>query len=109
MTPPSDLVFWASTLLLAAVTIALRGSFIWLHGRIRQSDALVRALRFIPVSVLPAIVLPGVVLHQGHAQWLHGNERFVAWLAAMAVAFSTRSMLATICAGMAVLHLLKLL
>jgi branched-subunit amino acid transport protein len=106
MTDPSALVFWASTLLLTAGTLCLRGSFIWLLGRIKQSEAFVRGLRFIPVAVLPAIVVPSVFLHQGDVAWLQGYERGLAWCMALIVAFLTRSMLATIGAGMAALHLL---
>ena len=75
-------------------------------GRIKQSDSFVRALRFIPVAVLPAIVVPSVFLHQGSVQWPGGHERALAWCLALVVAFVTRSMLATIFAGMAALHLL---
>ena len=68
------------------------------------------ALRFVMPAVLAAIILPAVVYTHGagHFDATPGNERLVAAVLAAAVAWATKSVWATIAAGMTALWLLQL-
>lgn len=48
-------LFFALTLGMAAVTFLIRYSFIGIAGKVRMSDRVSKTLRFVPVTVLPAI------------------------------------------------------
>jgi branched-subunit amino acid transport protein len=85
------------------LTFLTRLSFIALLGRIRTPPRLARALRFVPASILSAVIVPEVVLRDGALALSPSNPRLVAGLAAVAVAAVTRSVLATIGVGMVVL------
>ena len=97
--------FWPVALGLGLGTFLIRLSFILLVDKLTLPDAFTRMLRFIPASVLPALVAPAVLLHggTGPAAW----ERPLAGLVAVAVAWRTKSVIATIASGMAALWLLK--
>ncbi len=89
-------------------TFAMRLSFIYLLGRLAVPQTLRRALRFVPPAVLSAIILPALVAPGGMLDFSLANERMLAGAAAMLVAWRTRSVLATILAGMLVLAVLQL-
>jgi branched-subunit amino acid transport protein len=67
------------------------------------------AVRFVTPAVLAAIILPAVVYTRGagHFDATPGNERLVAAVLAAVVAWVTKSVWATIAAGMASLWLLQ--
>lgn len=67
-----------------------------------------RGLRYAPLAALSAVVLPEVLLIQGH--WPHDwrDARFFATAVAVAWAWWQKGMLGTILSGMAVLLVLKL-
>ena len=98
--------YWPVALAMGAGTFLLRFSFILILDRLTLSDAFTRMLRFIPASVLPALVAPAVLLHGGVglAAW----ERPLAGLVAVAVAWRTKSVIATIAGGMGTLWVLKI-
>ena len=52
----SNSYFIALTLGMAAVTFLIRFSFIGLAGKIQMSERVTKTLRFVPVTVLPAII-----------------------------------------------------
>ena len=52
----SNSFFIALTLGMAAVTFLIRFSFIGLAGKIQMSSRVSKTLRFVPVTVLPAII-----------------------------------------------------
>ncbi len=93
--------FWLLALGLGAITYAMRISFMALMRRHAPPPGLIRALRFAPFAILPAILAPMVVFPASG-----GGEvdplRIVAALAALAAGALTRSMLATIGVGAAV-------
>lgn len=72
-----------------------------LPGRLRQ------ALRFVPPAVLSAIVAPELVRPAGTLDLSLGNERLLAGLLALAVAWFSKNVLITIAAGMALLWALS--
>jgi branched-subunit amino acid transport protein len=67
------------------------------------------ALRFVTPAVLAAIILPAVAYTRGagHFDATPGNERLVAAVLAAAVAWATKSVWATIAAGMTALWVLQ--
>jgi branched-subunit amino acid transport protein len=85
------------------LTFLTRLSFIALLGRFETPPRLARALRFVPPAILSAVILPEVVMRQGALALSPGNPRLLAGLAAALVAWLSRSVLATIAVGMAVL------
>lgn len=96
---------WLVFLLMGAVTVSLRASFLLLQDRIALPRSLERALRYVPAAVLAAIVAPAVLQGEGDplfgAPWL--DTRVLAAAIAAVVAWRTRNILATIAVGMAAL------
>ena len=86
---------WPVLLGMAAVTFALRVSFLVLPPGIETPALLRRALRYVPPAVLTAIWAPEV---------LAGNEQLLAAVVAVAVAWRWRMTFATIVAGLLALH-----
>ncbi|MFZ5912069.1 MAG: AzlD domain-containing protein [Chloroflexota bacterium] len=100
---------WLLFLLLAAGTFALRLSFIYLFGKVDMPDWLRRALRFVPASVLAALVFPALVYSNGALDLSLGNARLLAGLGGALVAWRTKNLLWTIVAGMVLLWALQAL
>ena len=95
------LKLWAIILLVGALNYASRLSFIALFSRRSIPPLLARALRFVPAAMLTALIVPMVVAPGGAIE--PASPRVLAALVAAAVAFRTRSTLATLAAGMLVL------
>ena len=98
---------WLTMLAAGAVTFLLRASFIVFADPHRFPRRFRQALAFVPPAVLAAIVAPGLMLREGALDLSMGNPRWIAGLAAILVAWRTRSVLATIVSGMAALWLLQ--
>lgn len=99
---------WLPTLAVAGlVTFAIRLSFIALLGKVEFPPLLTRALRFVPAAVLSAIIFPELLVRRGAVDLSLGNQRLLAGLLAAGVALWTRSVVATIAAGMAALWTLQ--
>ena len=96
---------WLAILAVGAVTFLLRASFIAFADPHRFPHLFRQALAFVPPSVLPAIVAPGLLLRGDAIDVSTANPRWIAGLVAIAVAARTRSTLATVLAGMAALWL----
>ena len=90
-------------------TFAIRLSFIALLGRVETPPLLARALRLVPTAVLSAIIFPELLVRDGAVVLGPENPRLLAGLVAAAVAWRTRSVLATIAAGMAALWVIQAL
>lgn len=98
---------WLVILGVSACTFLLRASFIVFADPHRFPKRFRQALAFVPPAVLAAIVAPGLLLVEGSLDLTGHNPRWIAGLAAIAVGFRTRSLLATIATGMAALWLLQ--
>ncbi len=96
-------------LVVGVATYAMRLSFIVAAGRVELPCRVRRALRFVPVAALTALIVPGLLLPQGTLALGLDNERLLAALVAVAVAWRTRHVLLTIVAGMVSLWLLQAL
>jgi len=70
---------------------------------------LLRALRYVPAAVLSAIIAPELALPGGALDLTVGNERLVAGLLAILIAWRTRNVLLTVAIGMVALWLLQLI
>lgn len=105
----STLSIWLLFLAIGVGTVLMRISFIYLFGRLEMPDWLRRALRFVPASVLAALVFPALTHPAGVFDLSLGNVRLLAGLAGALVAWRTRNVLLTIAAGMTVLWILQAL
>ena len=98
----SEPMLWAVIALLAIGTFAIRFSFLAFAGNRPLPEWVLRLLRYVPVSVLPALVAPMVVWPPAT-----GGEpdvpRLVAAVSALAVGALARNVLAGIGAGLVML------
>lgn len=101
----SALALWATILGMAAVTQALRASFLVLPAGLRLPEPFRRALRYVPPAVLTAIWAPELLLSKGGLYLTFENARLVAGGVAIAVAWRLRLTFVTIVSGLAALHL----
>jgi branched-subunit amino acid transport protein len=94
----ADARIWLAIAGLALATYAIRFSFLGLLGGRPVPPGLRRALAFVPVTVLPALIAPMVLLGEdgGPTDDLQG---LAAALAALAAGMLTRNLLAGILAG----------
>jgi len=96
---------WLIILGMAVLTFYQRASFLLLPERVQLPPLLVRALRYVPAAVLTAIWAPELLLQNGVPSVALGNERLLAGLVAIGVAWRWRVTFGTILAGLAALHL----
>lgn len=101
------MTLWWVVIAMGLVTLAARLSFIVLPPDTRIPDMLQRALRYVAASVLPALVMPDVLFHGASGGFSFDVYRLVAAIVAALVAWKSRSIVATLIAGMAVLLALK--
>lgn len=94
---------WLIILIIGILSFALRLSFIALFSRYDVPKAMQRALRYVPVAVLPALIFPAFFMPQAVLDISIGNERLLAGILAGIVAWRTSNVLMTITAGMATL------
>jgi branched-subunit amino acid transport protein len=95
---------------MAAVTFPVRYSFYALGGRLAFPPLARRALRYVPVAVLTAIVAPMVLLPDGaHWQLSWRNAWLLGALASGLIAWWFNHLLASIAGGLAVFFLFRLI
>ncbi len=90
---------------MALVTFGLRASFLLLPASVETPPLLRRALRFVPAAILTAIWAPELLLENGVLFLSPHNEKLLAGIVAIAVAWRWRMTSVTIAAGLAALHL----
>lgn len=98
---------WLIILGMGLITHGLRLSMILGSGRLTISEPLRRALRFAPAAVLSAIIAPELLRPGGGLDFSLGNERLLAGLLAIVVAWRTGNMIWTVVVGMGSLWLLQ--
>jgi branched-subunit amino acid transport protein len=99
---------WVVMLIGGGVTFGMRLSFIYLFGRLDIQQTIKSALRFVPPSVLSAIILPQLFMPSGYLDFSLANHRWLAGVVAIIVAWITKNTLLTILAGMGALLLLQI-
>lgn len=103
----SALTIWILIGIIGLGTFLLRFSGLQLLGQGAMPDWLARTLRYVPAAVIAAIVVPAIV-HGGPAPGFNlENTRLLAGVIAAVIAWTTRSVLATLGVGMASLWLLE--
>jgi branched-subunit amino acid transport protein len=100
---------WLAMIGLGILTFLTRFSFIALLDRWQAPLIVRRALRFVPIAVLTAIIVPGLMMQNDIPDFRPDNPRLLAGLVAILVAWKTKNVLVTIVAGMAVFWLLQIL
>jgi branched-subunit amino acid transport protein len=97
---------WLTIIGMGLATYLTRITMIVLVGRREVPGWAGRALRFVPVTVLPALVAPELLRPGGGWDFGLGNARLIAGLVAILVAWRTRSALLTIIIGMGLFWLM---
>ena len=100
---------WITFFILGLLTFLTRFSFIAIFDKVEPPRNLKRALRFVPIAVLSAIISPELFYANNQFLWSWNNPRLIAAVLATAVAYKTRNIVFTILAGMAAFWVLRLL
>jgi len=90
------------------VTFLIRLSFIAFGHRLPNDPRIAAVLRYVPPAILGALIAPEIFVIGDGISMAPDNPRLWAALTALAVAWLTRSVLATIAAGMAALWTVQL-
>jgi len=98
------LSLWLTIAGMAAVTYALRASFLVLPPSVETPPLLRRGLRYVPAAVLTAIWAPELLLQDRVLFLALENERLLAGAVAIAAAWRWRLTSVTIAAGLLALH-----
>jgi branched-subunit amino acid transport protein len=85
---------------MALVTVAVRYPVLALVGRIELPNPVLRALRFVPPSILAAIILPELLYRDDQIYIAVDNNFLVAGIIAGLVAWRSKNLLLTIVLGM---------
>lgn len=101
---PDPVTVWLAAAGMAVVTIGLRLSFLVLPPSVQLPALMRRSLRYVPAAVLTCIWAPELLLQKGVLHLALDNERLLAGLVAIAVAWRFRLTYVTIFAGLAALH-----
>jgi len=100
---------WVIMIIAGLLTFATRLSFIFLLDRIKVPDWFRRGLRFVPMAVLSAIILPELTSPNGTLFLSWRNPQMLAGMVAILVAWKTKNVLLTILAGLVALVAFQLL
>ncbi len=103
------LKIWAVIVVVGVLNYASRLSFIAFFARRTVPPALARALRYVPVAMLTALIVPMILPGPPIEVPAVPTPKMVATLVAFAVAWFTHSTVKTLVAGMAALWLLEAL
>lgn len=99
---------WFVILVLSLGTYVLRASFLLGIERLGGVPKNVeQVLPFVPTAVLAALIAPDLLLVEGALTLTLGNERLLAGVVGLLVAWYTESILVTVGAGMVALWLLQ--
>jgi branched-subunit amino acid transport protein len=101
------MTLWLVILLAGLLTFGTRLSFILLLHRIKVPGWFMRGLRFVPMAVLSAIILPQLTTRNSVLDISLHNPQLYAGAVAILVAWRTRNVVLTILTGMIALLLFK--
>jgi branched-subunit amino acid transport protein len=96
---------WLIILGMSLATFGQRASFLLLPEHVKLPLLLRQALRYVPAAVLTAIWAPELLLQKGVLSLALENERLLAGIVAVGVAWRFRATFVTIVAGLVALHL----
>jgi branched-subunit amino acid transport protein len=83
------------------VTFSIRYTMLAVSGRILLAPKFLQMLRYVPPTVLTAIVAPAVLMPQDTLWLSSSNARLIGAIAAVLVGFWQKNLLLTIVVGMA--------
>ncbi|MDO8964414.1 MAG: AzlD domain-containing protein [Coriobacteriia bacterium] len=92
--------FWLVIGVLAIGTWAMRSLPIMLHGQVPSPPWAKRLLRYVPVAALTALVVPSVLYLKSGGVYAFAPARVIAGVVALAIAWRTRNVIATLACGM---------
>ena len=95
---------WLTIAGMTLVTYLARSSFLLLPPGVETPPWLRRALRYVPAAVLTAIWAPELALQKEVLSLTLHNDRLLAGLVAIAVAWRFRATFVTIVSGLLALH-----
>ncbi len=98
---------WIFFIALAIGNFTLRYSFIYLFGKMDVPNWLRDALRFVPASVLAALVFPALVYTEVSLDISLNNIRLLAGIGGALVAWRTKNVMWTIIVGMVLFWILQ--
>ncbi len=99
---------WLPLFLIGGLTFATRLSFILILDKWDAPELFKRGLRFVPLAVLPALILPELFIRDNELALPLDLPRLLAAIVAGLVAWRTKSLLLTILVGALAFYLLKL-
>lgn len=79
--------FLALTLGMAAVTFLVRFSFIGIAGKLDMSERVKKTLRFVPITVLPAIITVEILNVNSHMEFDLHNPKVISAIICTLVSF----------------------
>jgi branched-subunit amino acid transport protein len=85
---------------MAVVTYATRASLLLAGGRVHLSPRLEQALRYLPVALLTAIVVPALLVRNDALALTWRNDYLWAGIVCIAVAWRTKNVLWTVLTGL---------
>lgn len=98
---------WFTIVIAGMAALAIRLSFIVLANWIALPKRLQSGLRFVPAAVLLALAAPALLYSEGAYDISLGNERLLAGILAVLVAWRTGNVWMTIGVGMVSLWILQ--
>jgi branched-subunit amino acid transport protein len=101
------MTLWLGVVAIGVATYGLRVAFLVSRREGTVHPVLQEALRFVPVAVLSALILPALLLPAGAFDLSAGNARLIAGILAAVVAWRTGSAVITVSAGMGALWILQ--
>jgi branched-subunit amino acid transport protein len=87
---------------MALVTFAIRYPVLAMSGHLRLAPWFLQLLRYVPPTVLTAIVVPAVLMPNDHLWLDHTNARLIGAIAALGIGIWRQNLLLTIVVGMLV-------
>ncbi len=103
------MTLWLTIIAIGLITFGLRFSFIYLLGKYEIPGWVQHLLKYVPIAVFSAIIIPALALPAGRLALAWPDARFFAGLVAILVAWRTKNVVLTISAGMVALWLLEAL
>lgn len=100
---------WLLIFLMATATYLPRYLPFALAGKVSMPPMLERALDYVPIAVLTAIIAQAAIIQDGHLDISLENHHALAALAAFVVALAWRNLFLTIAVGLVSFSLLRLL
>ena len=98
---------WGALLLIGLITFFYRALFILFADALHLPGWVQQPLRFVPVAALTAIIVPELLVREGTLALTGQNERLVAGLFAIGIAWWSKNTLLTLTSGMVALYLLQ--